>query len=628
MLFRYLFLFFTLFFAVTQSYADDCNRLISSFDEPTSLKSGWVFLKGDNPEWKNPDMEDSGWTKKTLPDSGKDPNPDILVTGYHWYRCHLILPDNIKETSISLAINFGKIRDVDEVYFNGTKIGSTGKVSPSLQADLEKDRIYSISARLLEPGKNVIAIRIYSSTDSYGISSVPVIGNEFTIFLRNTRKEIFNIISGFVFIAMGLFFILGSLVKSTNKSNLYFSFFSIVLGLYTLMRTQFRYRIFDDFSLSFRIELILLMFLPILFINFIMYFVNHERKLHNWIYELVMVGLMVFTWFAKTPTKWELIIRINGYLLVYPLLRCCYIVARNYIQNKDKLKYIFIGTFALLPCVVVDLLKALEFIKFPSIVHFGFMIFLINISVQLSEEMVENYKKFLGQENDLKKMEKLKTKFLVNLSNEFKVYMDGVNSTVKDLLANPEDVNVQEKIKRLESFEGLTRSIISDAVVLNAIENKKYENVIEKFSLKDLINDTIVIIETRLNQIRESKSVTIYSGDIELMQSRELIFLIVYHLLENVYKYTPEKSGLQVVVKSEIKNTLEITVIDEGSGIDSLEQVDILKKFVRGTSANEKIMGVGIGLTLVKAISTFLGGGLEIQSAKGTGSKFIVTIPV
>ena len=337
---------------------------------------------------------------------------------------------------------------------------------------------------------------------------------------------------------------------------------------------------------------------------------------------------MVFIWFAKAPTKWELIIRINGYLLVYPLLRCCYIVARNYIQNKEKLKYIFIGTFALLPCVVVDLLKALEFIKFPSIVHFGFMIFLINISVQLSEEMVENYKKFIGQENDLKKMEKLKTKFLVNLSNEFKMYMDGVNSSIKDLLANPEDVNVQEKIKRLESFEGLTRSIISDAVVLNAIENKKYENVIEKFSLKDLINDTIVIIETRLNQIRESKSVTIYSGDIELMQSRELIFLIVYHLLENVYKYTPEKSGLQVVVKSEIKNTLEITVIDEGSGIDSLEQVDILKKFVRGTSANEKIMGVGIGLTLVKAISTFLGGGLEIQSAKGTGSKFIVTIPV
>ena len=74
--------------------------------------------------------------------------------------------------------------------------------------------------------------------------------------------------------------------------------------------------------------------------------------------------------------------------------------------------------------------------------------------------------------------------------------------------------------------------------------------------------------------------------------------------------------------------TLLLLLIDEGKGIDSLEQLDIQKKFVRGTSGNDKIMGVGIGLTLVKAISEFLGGGLEIQSAKGTGSKFIVTIPV
>jgi signal transduction histidine kinase len=337
---------------------------------------------------------------------------------------------------------------------------------------------------------------------------------------------------------------------------------------------------------------------------------------------------MIVTWFAQTPDKWETIVRYNGYFMLYPLGRCFYIISKNYIKNKEKLKYVFIGTLALLPSVIVDLLKALEFIKFPSIVHFGFMFFLINISVQLSEEMVENYNRFIEQENDLKKMEKLKTKFLVNLSNEFKLYMDGINSTVKEILAEPESPKTQEKIKRLESYEGLTRSIISDAIVLNAIERNKYENVIEKFSLKDLVNDTISMIENRLSQNRKSKVISISSGDIELMQSKELIFLIFYHLLENLYKYTPEDTGLQVIIKSEEKNLLEITVIDEGSGIDSAEQLDILKKFVRGTSANDKILGVGIGLTLVKAISNFLGGGLEIQSAKGTGSKFIVTIPV
>ena len=225
-------------------------------------------------------------------------------------------------------------------------------------------------------------------------------------------------------------------------------------------------------------------------------------------------------------------------------------------------------------------------------------------------------------------MEKLKTKFLVNLSNEFKLYMDGVNFTIKELLADKKESQIQDKIKRLESYEGLTRSIISDAVVLNAVESKKYENVIEKFSLKDLVNDTLNMIETRLTQNRKSKVISISGGDIELMQSRELIFLIFYHLLENVYKYTPEETGLQVLIKSEDKSTLEITVADEGNGIENLEQVDILKKFVRGSNATDKVMGVGIGLTLVKAISDFLGGGLQVQSAKGTGSKFIVTIPV
>ncbi|MBP9162907.1 MAG: histidine kinase, partial [Leptospiraceae bacterium] len=216
MLLKFLLSFFILFFAVTQSYADDCDRMLNSFDEPIPLKSGWVFMKGDNPEWKSPDMEDASWAKKTLPDSGYDQNPEVTVTGYHWYRCRLLLPENIKEASISLAINFGKIRDVDEVFFNGIKIGSTGKVSPVLQADLEKDRIYSISSKLLQPGKNLLAVRIYTSTDYYGLDNVPVIGNEFTLSWKNARKEIFNIISGFVFIAMGLFFILGSLARSTN----------------------------------------------------------------------------------------------------------------------------------------------------------------------------------------------------------------------------------------------------------------------------------------------------------------------------------------------------------------------------------------------------------------------------
>lgn len=67
MLFKYLQILFILLVVVTKSYAQDCNQMINSFDNPVTLKSNWIFMKGDNPEWKNPDMEDSNWAKKRYP---------------------------------------------------------------------------------------------------------------------------------------------------------------------------------------------------------------------------------------------------------------------------------------------------------------------------------------------------------------------------------------------------------------------------------------------------------------------------------------------------------------------------------------------------------------------------------
>lgn len=621
------FLVFLIFFCF-KIYSEDCNALISNFDKPISLSGGWLFQKGDNIDWKNKELEDVSWQKRTLPDALRDPNPNVQITGYYWYRCRILFPENAKDTVHSIAVNLGKIKDADEVYFNGKLIGSTGKFLPSLVSDFEKDRIYSISSDLIESGLNVLSIRIYTSTDFIGLVTIPSIGYEIEMNRQNNLKEIFNVTFGFVFIAMGLFFGLGSILKSTNKSNLFFALFSICLGFYILIRSQYRYRLFTSFSLSYRTELILLMILPILFLNFIAFYVNHPRKFYIWLFEILMgIGILFTAFFAKTTIIWEAVTDTLPKLLLYPLGLVVYITYRNYLKHKKKLKYIFWGIIFLTPCIIIDILKALELIRFPPMSHFGFMVLLINISIQLSEEMVENYRKFISQENDLKKMEKQKTKFLVNLSSEFKFYMDNMVKIGKDLLFEPEHKNTLARLKTMESYQALTRAVISDAVVLNQIENREYENVIEKFSIKDLIEDTISTIETRLSQKRKNKTISITYGDFEIMQSKELMYLIFYHLIENIYKYTEEEKPYQVIIKSDLKTEIEIQIIDEGLGISIYERADLLKKFVRGSNIPETVPGVGIGIPLVKSIATYLGGTLELQGAKGAGCKFIITIP-
>lgn len=619
---------FLSFFLQISLAAEECGTQITNFENKIELKSGWFYMKGDNPEWKNLDLEDSGWNKKTLPDGAKEKNKDIKTVGYYWYRCRLHFNENIRNINHALAINLGQIRDVDEVYFNGVLIGSTGRATPpSVEVDFEKFRVYSIPERLFQPGANVIAVRIYSANTYYGINEVPTIGNEYKMMRSISNKEIFNIVCAYVFIIMGLFFIIGSIVRSTNLSNLFFSLFSIDLGFYTLTRTTFRYRIFDDFGVSFRAELILLVLLPIFFVNFITFFVSYKRKIYFYLYEILISAFAVYIWFAKTPDKWISIIDLNIKLLFIPTVYVVYVIAINYKEHRDKLKYIFIGTAALFPCVINDALVAQGITRAPRILHFGFLFFLISLSVQLSQEMVENYQRFINQEQDLNKMEKLKTNFLVNLSSEFKLYIDGIHNTIKEILSLAESDTNLERIKKLEGYEGLTKAIIHDAIVLNQVESGNYEHVTENFSVKELIEETFNILESRHGQRRTNKTISINGEDMSITQSKELFFLMVYHILENAYLYTPPEAVIKVDVNAENKSSILIAITDEGDGIEVNEQEDVFKKFVRSMRDQAK-PGVGIGLTLVKSISNFLGGKVTLQTTKGAGSTFTLHIPL
>ncbi|WP_294507331.1 sugar-binding domain-containing protein [uncultured Victivallis sp.] len=91
--------------------------------------------------------------------------------GYAWYRLHLELPPEFMQAE-RLYLSFGGIDDFDETYFNGVRIGQTGReVSSWWMAP----RLYTIPGKLLKPGKNLIAIRVFDEKGEGGINRLPVI---------------------------------------------------------------------------------------------------------------------------------------------------------------------------------------------------------------------------------------------------------------------------------------------------------------------------------------------------------------------------------------------------------------------------------------------------------------------
>jgi len=103
---------------------------------------------------------------------------------------------------------------------------------------------------------------------------------------------------------------------------------------------------------------------------------------------------------------------------------------------------------------------------------------------------------------------------------------------------------------------------------------------------------------------------------------------IVNNLLSNAIKYTQEKGKVVLSDSLEEQNLWKISVQDNGPGIAPADQAKIFEEFVRLDKQKKEVEGTGLGLTISKELATLLGGTLEVESIKGEGSTFTLTVPL
>lgn len=97
------------------------------------------------------------------------------------------------------------------------------------------------------------------------------------------------------------------------------------------------------------------------------------------------------------------------------------------------------------------------------------------------------------------------------------------------------------------------------------------------------------------------------------------------NLLSNAVKYSPGSSEIQVRAWDD-ERQIHVSVRDHGVGIDEDDLPKMFERYFRARTSTG-IAGTGIGLNLVKQIIELHGGKVVVQSKRGEGSTFIVSLP-
>ena len=136
----------------------------------------WKFLTGDKPEYID-SAKNEYWWNDISPLTVWEKQGFQGYDGFAWYRVKVVVPAAMKKNAEKyngLMLNLGKIDDADETWFNGHKVGATGKMPPDYAGAYDVPRSYLIPPAYVNwGGKNTIAVRVYDAGGDGGLYAGP-----------------------------------------------------------------------------------------------------------------------------------------------------------------------------------------------------------------------------------------------------------------------------------------------------------------------------------------------------------------------------------------------------------------------------------------------------------------------
>lgn len=220
-----------------------------------------------------------------------------------------------------------------------------------------------------------------------------------------------------------------------------------------------------------------------------------------------------------------------------------------------------------------------------------------------------------------------KLTFFTNVSHDLRTPLTLIAEPVRQLsTASNLDASQQSLMKIADKNVRLLQRLINQVLDFRKYENGKMELVLSEVDICVLIEDWTEAFRdhARRHDIKLSLSMP-DTGTMHFAIDVAKIESVMFNLLSNAFKYTPDNGTIAVSVKFS-DESCTISIKDSGKGIPPEDIAHIFDRFYQVEKKHPT--GSGIGLSVARAFVELHGGALEVESEPGKGSDFMVTLPL
>lgn len=213
--------------------------------------------------------------------------------------------------------------------------------------------------------------------------------------------------------------------------------------------------------------------------------------------------------------------------------------------------------------------------------------------------------------------------FIANVSHELLTPISILNTRLENLL-NDEHLSPAGENKIFACLKTLNRlkSIINSLLLISKVENNQY-NKPDLIPVRDMVSEVYEELEHRLMMKKLHFKIDI-SNDYTFTGNRSLFHTLLMNLVNNAIKYNVDSGRISIYDLTR-SGRYAVVIEDSGQGMDVKEVNNAFHRFEKLQS--EKEDSYGLGLSIVKSIASFHQLDIEIESAKGKGTKVFVIFP-